>query len=350
LPNEGNRSGETITQVAGFEAYRQAVDQELRDLFAPRQSFLYDLLRYHLGWTDEQGQPQDRALELHLPAILALTACEALSGEYTPALPAAAAVELVYNFTLVHGEVQAGRIDSQERPSIWWVWGPAQAINAGDGLHALGRSAMMRLLEIGVAPDRVLSAVETLDRACLTMCEGQFLDLTFRDQLMVSSADYYEMVQQKTGALTACAAFVGALAGGATVDALENFSQFGARLGMAWQLSQDINDLWGRHGDGVTPGNLINKKKSLPLIYALEKAAPAEKRELGAIYTKRALEPEDVGRVIAILDNAGARDFAGAAARELGAESMTALDDAGLSPEGRQRMEQLVQLVLSGQV
>ena len=176
----------------------------------------------------------------------------------------------------------------------------------------------MRLLETGVAPDQVLSAVETLDGACLTMCEGQFSDLDFRDQLMVSAADYYEMVRKKTGALTACAAFAGTLAGGASPETSEIFSQAGARLGMAWQLTQDINDLWGQTGDGVTPANLINKKKSLPLIYALEKAPTAEKRELAAIYTKRALEPQDAARVIAILDDAGARDYADSAARGLG--------------------------------
>ncbi len=289
-------------------------------------------------------------MELAFPGILALTACESLSGDYAPALPAAAAVELVRHFTLVHGEVQAGRVDSQERPSIWWVWGPAQAINAGDGLHALARPAMMRLLETGVAPDRTLSAVETLDRACLTMCEGQYSDLDFRDQLMVSAADYYEMVRKKTGALTACAAYAGALAGGASSETAACFSQAGSRLGMAWQLAQDVNDLWGQGGDGVTPANLLNKKKSLPLIYTLEKSPPAVKRELAAIYTKRALEPEDAARVIAILDNAGARDFADSAARDLLTESLSALDPAGLSEEGRRKIEQLAQLVIAGQV
>jgi geranylgeranyl diphosphate synthase type I len=140
---------------------------------------------------------------LRFQPALALLVCEALGGDFHPALPVAAAVELVYNFTLVHGEVQAGRVDAQDRPSIWWVWGPAQAINAGDGLHALGRAAIMRLSQRNVPADRVLKAVETLDRACLALCEGQFQDLTFRDQLMVTTHDYYDMIQRKSGALAA---------------------------------------------------------------------------------------------------------------------------------------------------
>ena len=326
------------------------MEAELRALFDSRQGFLYDLLRYHLGWTDEQGQPVERELELTLPAILPLAACEALTGGYDTALPAGAGIELVYNFTLVHGEVQAGRIDSQERPSIWWVWGPAQAINAGDGLHALGRAAMMRLLEKGVAPDRVLTAVESLDQACLTMCEGQFLDLTFRDQLMVTADAYFKMVRQKTGALTESAASVGALVAGAGDDVSARFGAFGTKLGMAWQLARDIEDLWGARGDGVTPSNLVNKKKSLPLIHALENATTAEKRELGMIYTKRVLEPEDVARVVEILESAGAREFAEQAANGLVAESLDELEGAGLDQQGLDRLENLGRLVLSGRV
>ena len=201
--------------MTGYETYREALNGELTATFSGRQGFLYDLLRYHLGWTDEHGQPSGGVPPIHLPGVLALTACRAVSGEFTPALPVAAGVELVHNFTLVHGEVQAGRLDSQDKPSIWWVWGPAQAINAGDGLHALGRVAVMKLAERGVAAADALNAVRQLDRACLTLCEGQFLDLTFRDQLMVTTGDYIGMVARKTGALASCAAQLGALAGGA---------------------------------------------------------------------------------------------------------------------------------------
>ena len=152
---------------------------------------LYDLLRYHFGWVDERGNPDDSVLTpLHHCGLLALAAADAVSGDYEPAIPAASAVELAYNFVLVHSDVQAGRIDqNDDRPSIWWVWGPSQAINAGDGLHALARSVLMRLSESGVSPETVLEALRSLDQACLTLCEGQYMDLTYQDQLMVSESD-----------------------------------------------------------------------------------------------------------------------------------------------------------------
>jgi geranylgeranyl diphosphate synthase type I len=341
-----SKRGNVIQQAAINQEYQQALEAELREILSSRQGFLYDLLRYHLGWTDQNGQKIDNPLPLRFQPALALLVCEALGGNFHPALPVAAAVELVYNFTLVHGEVQAGRVDAQERPSIWWVWGPAQAINAGDGLHALGRAAVMRLSQHSVPADRVLKAVETLDRACLTLCEGQFQDLTFRDQLMVTSHDYYDMIQRKSGALAGCSAGLGALASGAEDDVWRQFQEAGAKLGMAWQISQDIADFWGERGDGVTPSNVLNKKKSLPIIYALERASTSAKRELGNIYMKRVLEPDDVGRIIAVLEESEARQHAESEAQRLVEQSTDTLRNLGI---GENEAQQLGQWVLKGQ-
>ena len=305
----------------------------MKDVFSGREGFLYDLLRYHFGWADQRGQPEDLPLALRLQSLLALVCCEALSGDFQAALPAAAGIELVHNFTLVHSDVQSGRVDQEDRPSIWWVWGPAQAINAGDGLHALGRTTIMRLAQRGVAADRVLRAVELLDGACLTLCEGQYMDLDFQDQLLVTSGAYYDMIGRKTGALAGCSAELGALAAGGDESVCLKVRAAGNRLGMAWQIGQDINDFWGRRGDGMTASNVLNKKKSLPLILAMETAELAVKRELGNIYAKRVLQPEDVSRVIEILDQAQARQSSEDKARELVDEALTALADAGLAEE-----------------
>ena len=297
---------------------------------------MYDLIRYHLGWTDERGQPQEGPFTPFFASTLALVASEAISGDFSLALPAATAVELVYNFTLVHGEVQAGHIDAQDRPSIWWVWGPAQAINAGDGLHALGRAAIMKLSQRGIPADRVLDAVAMLDRTCLTLCEGQYMDLSFQDQVVVTQQDYFTMIERKSGSLSGCAAALGALAAGADDSVVDQFQQLGVRLGMAWQINQDIDDLWGGRGDGVTPSNLLNKKKSLPLIYALEQASTADKRELTTIYMKRVLETEDAARIVAIVDSVAARQHAECQAAELVEQAFAELTCLGLSQEQQQ--------------
>ena len=327
--------------ISRYDEYRQGVERELSAIFEGREGFLYNLLRYHLGWVDQQGRPREGGPALHFQGAVALAACEGLGADFRSALPAAAGVELVHHFTLVHGEVQAGRAEEPDRPSIWWVWGPAQAINAGDGLHALGRTAMLRMSRNGASPERVLRAVRALDTACLRLCEGQYMDLEFQDQMMVTNASYMEMVNRKAGALTGCAAESGGLAAAASHKAGVNF-------GAAWQIARDIGQLWGERGDGVTPSNVINKKKSLPLIHALEHGSIAAKRELGGIYMKRVLEPEDARRLVAILDETGSRAVAEDKARELVDDGLAAVSGAGLSADGMALLRELGEWALQG--
>lgn len=318
-----------ITTFTTYDSYRASVDQHLRAAFEERQGLLYDLLRYHFGWVDERGNVAGASLTpLSHCGVLTLSAADAISGDHRAAIAGASAVELIHNFVLVHNDVQAGRIDQSEgRPSIWWVWGPSQAINAGDGLHALARSVLMTLSRDAIPPETVLEALRSLDQACLTLCEGQYMDLTYQDQLMVTEADYMDMIRRKSGALAGCSAKIGALASAADHDTSNALYEWGQKLGMAMQVRADINDLWGSRGDGFTASNVLNKKKSLPLIHALQHAPTAAKRELGGIYMKRVLEPSDSARIIAILDEAGSRGYSEAQADEFAAEA-----DAAVSP------------------
>ena len=300
---------------------------------------------------DERGNPADASVTpLHFPAALTLAAADAVAGDYRPAIPAAAAIELVYNFVLVHNDVQAGRVDpNRDRPSIWWVWGPSQAINAGDGLHALARSVLMRLSESGSPDETVLAALRALDRACLTLCEGQYMDLMHQDELMVTEAAYLDMIERKAGALAGCAAELGALAAGADDDTGAALRQWGANLGMALQIYADVADLWGARGDGFTPSNVLNKKKSLPLIHSLERAPTAAKRELGGIYMKRVLEPDDARRIVAILDEQDSRRYAEDAAQALIAAAVPSVADAA-ALTNPPSLEWAAQLVTAGNI
>ena len=334
--------------LSRYDPHRKALEAELKEVFASREGFLYDLLRYHMGWADQRGAPQDTAPAFHFQSTLTLVCCEIVSGDFQAAVPAAAGIELVHNFTLVHGDVQSNRAVQEDRPSVWWVWGPAQAINVGDGLHALGRTTIMRLAQRGVPADRVLRAVESLDRACLALCEGQYMDLNFQDQLMVTSPTYYDMISRKTGALTACAAELGAIAAGADEAVCAGFREMGNHIGMAWQISLDIADLWGQHGDGLTSSNVLNKKKGLPLIHTLETVPVPAKRELGNIYGKRVLQPEDVSRVMTILAEANSRQFAEDKARELADQALESLDGNGFPEERMTNLRHLSDWALEG--
>ena len=324
----------------------------MRASLSNRQGMLYDLVRYHLGWVDERGNPAEAAATpLHYCGVLALAAAEAVSGDYGPAVPAASSVELAYNFVLVHNDVQAGRIDQRDdRPSIWWVWGPSQAINAGDGLHALARSDLMRLADGGASADTVLASLRSLDRACLTLCEGQYMDLTYQDQLMVSESDYLDMIRRKSGALAGCSAQLGALAVGADAETADCLRQWGEDLGMARQIRDDVADLWGSAGDGFTASNVLNKKKSLPIIHALQHADTSDKRELGGIYMKRVLEPDDSARIVAILDGTGSREYAEKHTAELVDSAGAAVSTGNVRLRQPAALQQATEWVIGGAV
>ena len=332
-----------------YNLYRAEVDAELRAAFDGRRGMLYDLLRYHLGWVDERGNPAEAAqTPLHHCGLLTLAAADAVSGAHGTAVSAAAAVELAYNFVLVHNDVQAGRIDqNNDRPSIWWVWGPSQAINAGDGLHALARSVLMRLSDAGAPAGSVLTVLRVLDQACLTLCEGQYMDLTYQDQLMVSEIDYLDMVRRKSGALAGCSAQLGALAMGMSEDDAACLRDWGEMLGAAHQIREDIVDLWGRGGDGFTPANVLNKKKSLPLIHALQHSSTVAKRELGNIYMKRVLEPDDPPRILAILDDAGSRQYADSKVAQMLEQAEAAVSADGLKLQQNHSLQWAAEWVIA---
>ncbi len=253
----------------------------------------------------------------------------------------------MFNFSVVHGDVQAGRLDAGSRPSIWWVWGPAQAINAGDGFHAMARVAVMRLLKQGIPADNVLKAAEMLDKSCLAMCEGQFTDLGFQDRMLVTMGEYDEMIARKTGALTGFAAAGGALAAGADDAVQTRMRGLGVNLGMAWQISRDIADFWGKDGDGATASNALNKKKSMPLIYTLENCSTSAKREIGTAYMKRVLEAGDLSRVIEIMDETGARAYSESRAKQLVDQALEILESESISGERQVGIHALAQQAIS---
>src|SRR4051812_38912268 len=161
------------------------------------------MLEYHLGWRDADLQP----LEVPAPSgkklrpALSMLVCQAVSGQLEPALPAAAAVELIHNFSLVHDDIQDRSELRRHRATLWSLWGAAQGINAGDALFAL---AQIVLLESG-GPRTARMTLE-LNRTALQLAEGQYLDIELQHGGAPASADSYEaMITRKTGVLFACA-------------------------------------------------------------------------------------------------------------------------------------------------
>src|SRR5581483_10074031 len=221
------KSSDTIHTV--FQRYHQEILQELRRAFLIQQTSRaeevnYDALskldgqmQYHLGWLDQEFRPADgHPGKLLRPKLLLLSyelACahgqpassHALTHSLRPALPAAAAIELAHNFTLLHDDIQDGDVERRHRPTVWSVWGIPQAILVGDALLALTRIHLWKVLDEGVEPAIALRLAKLFDAALLRLTEGQHLDMSFerQQQQYISLLSYEEMISRKTGSLMA---------------------------------------------------------------------------------------------------------------------------------------------------
>lgn len=292
--------------------YIEAVEAEMRAILHNDEARLapfYGMLSYHMGWTDEAFRPIQARTGKRLRPIYCLLACEALGGDWVQAAPAAAAIELTHNFSLIHDDVEDGDRERHGRPTLWARWGQPQAINAGDGLFVLARLGLWRLVDRGVAAHTVAAVGQVYDRACLAITEGQFLDMQFEDRLEVTTDDYVRMISGKTAALLAAATQTGALLAGAPAPVVEGMWRFGQAVGLAFQTRDDYLGIWGDEGlTGKRAANDIRRrKKSLPVAYALERAAGPAQAKLRQVYTQPMLDEDDVAVVLEILEGCGAR-------------------------------------------
>jgi geranylgeranyl diphosphate synthase type I len=286
---------------------------------------LYAMLRYHLGWCDARFTPvppeQRRRLGgKKLRAVLCLLACEAVGGDRCRAAPAAAAIEFIHNFSLIHDDVEDGDRERRHRPTVWALWGVPQAVNAGSNMQALVTLAGLRLATRGVPAATVVAGVETLTRAMVAMTEGQYLDIGFQDQESIRVEDYLRMAAGKTAALASAALRLGALLGTEDADRIEALARFGHAFGMAFQARDDLLGIWGDSAVTGKPADsdILRGKRSLPIVVGL--AHPEHGKAV-----KEALAARDVAGVMALLEASGARAFTEETARRQTEEALAAL-------------------------
>ena len=308
-------------------------------------------MRYHLGWEDADGATTDAGAGKMLRPALCLLCCEAVGGDTSCALPAAIAIELLHNFTLIHDDIEDGSDLRHGRPTLWRVAGVPQAINAGDGLFVIARRTLLDLRNAGVPADRTLDAARILDEACVALCEGQYADIGFETRDRVTPAEYESMIRGKTSALLGAAAAIGALAGGASDEAVEAFQHCGELLGLAFQIQDDVLGIWGETGDTGKPvaDDIRSKKKSFPIVYAFEHFNDADKQRLTEIYSRDPLRDEDVGDVLALFSRAepNARRAAILAAERHADAALAALSPLDLDANHRADIEALASFFVS---
>ncbi len=291
---------------AVFERYQAEIHSALQAVLTAKGSPLYDMVRYHFGWLDQNGRPCRGPAGKAVRPTLCLLASSVDGGDYHKALPAAAAVELIHNFSLVHDDIQDDDRERRHQPTVWAVWGKPQAINAGTAMRLLADEAVASLDLPGEKRYRVQQLLEDVT---LRLVEGQYLDISFEGRFDVTTQDYMKMIGGKTAALMASALEVGAEVGTDDRRLAAGLREFGWELGLAFQMRDDMLGVWGRPEEtGKPAGNDIRRrKKTLPVVYGFEKAAGELRREMVRVYSDGALDEDAVKTVFSALDSVGAK-------------------------------------------
>lgn len=262
-----------MTDTELISEMQSTIDLELHSCL---ESLLQDypieyvaMFNYQMGWEGEKAGREAQGKRIR--PLLVLLACHACGGKWQRALPAAAAVELVHNFSLIHDDIQDRSEMRRGRQTVWMKWGEAQAINAGDAMLTVAQLSVLRLSKYFTA-EIVHQAIEILQYACLKLTRGQHLDIAFEDQEDLPLEFYWQMIEGKTSALLSACLEIGTLLGGADEKRCQAMTSFGSRIGAAFQVQDDWLGIWG--DDEIigksTSSDLVTRKKTYPVLLGIQ--------------------------------------------------------------------------------
>ncbi len=257
------------------------------------------ILDYQMGWDEPEGS-SSRGKRLR-PLILLLSTYAAC-GDWEQALPAAGAVELLHNFTLIHDDIQDQSPLRRGKPTVWTRWGVAQAINAGDCMLGLAQLTLLELEDYFPA-DLVARIAKQFNTTFVELTRGQFLDLEYENRAFIPMEKYHWMVDGKTGALISGCMEIGSELGGAQAAQVARMAEFGRIVGRAFQIQDDWLGIWGTNqitGKSAQT-DLLERKKTYPVILGIE-AGAAFKTEWEKLDT---VKTEDAVRLARLLESDG---------------------------------------------
>ena len=307
-------------------ALETELQHQVGRLDVPATRDFYAMLTYHMGWNGNEAKPEQTGKRIR--PLLLLLVCAACKTEWLHASLAAAAIELVHNFSLIHDDIQDNSPTRRGRPTVWKKFGMPMAINAGDALFTIASQAMLNLSE-SCEPATIVKAAQVLHTACLELTQGQYLDLAYQSRADLSVADYFTMIDGKTAALISAASEIGALIGEASSDLVGHYRKFGRNLGLAFQVKDDILGIWGNEATTgkSTATDLVEGKNSLPVLFAINKKGKFAER-----WSKGHITPAEVPHLTQLLRDEAAYDYSHEEAERLTGLALDALNAA--NPRG----------------
>ncbi|MBI5823075.1 MAG: polyprenyl synthetase family protein [Chloroflexi bacterium] len=340
----------TITESM-LATIEDELQRQVARLDQPRTQQFHEMLTYHMGWTGE-GAGSLAAGKRIRPLLTLLSAASVFNGEekgdntsdpnWLHAKSAAASVELIHNFSLVHDDIQDNSDLRRGRRTVWVKWGAPMAINVGDALFVIANQAILDLADHYPA-EIVVRASSILNDCCLDLTRGQFLDMSYEERDDLGLEDYWPMIGGKTSALLSACTHIGSLLGYANENQQEAYRLFGYHLGLAFQVQDDLLGIWGDEsltGKSVA-SDLVEGKNSLPILFGLGKNGRfAERWRQGPILL------DEVRRVSALLEDEGARAFAETVAEAETQKALGYLKEANPYGEAGEAMLGLANMLL----
>lgn len=303
-----------------FSELRDLVNQTIENLpeLKARPVELYEPVVYTMGFGGKRIRP-----------VMVLMACQLFKKDISQAILPAVGLEIFHNFTLLHDDVMDRADMRRGQPTVHKKWNSNVAILSGDAMFALASSLLCK------APAESLSAVmDSFNSLALGVCEGQQYDMNFETQAEVGMEEYMEMIRLKTAVLLAGALKIGAQMAGAPSDAVSALDEFGTKIGLAFQLQDDLLDLYADEAKfGKKIGSDIREnKKTYLYIKALELlrkgnnvTEAARLEELFRIPTTAENEAEKIASVRALYEKVDVRSHLDEEVNRLFAEGESAL-------------------------
>ncbi|MBQ8530377.1 MAG: polyprenyl synthetase family protein [Parabacteroides sp.] len=274
--------------MLSFNEILQKIEQEIAQLqFTYPPKSLYEPIEYILSLGGKRIRP-----------ALVLMACNLYKEEVDAAIKPALGLEVFHNFTLLHDDLMDEADKRRNKPTVHKVWNANTAILSGDAMLI----AAYQLIE-ETAPESLKEILHLFTATALEICGGQQYDMEFESRTDVSEAEYIEMIRLKTAVLLACALKMGAIVGNAPKEDAEALYQFGIHIGLAFQLQDDLLDVYGdtaTFGKNIG-GDILCNKKTFLLINALRLVSEQQRAILNDWIHKKEFDPaEKIAAVTAI--------------------------------------------------
>ncbi len=280
---------------------------------------------------------------------MSLLVFEALTGDYRPALPAAAALEMIHNFTLIHEDIEDNDLERRGRATVWSIWGQPLAIYAGDYLYTLAFHTLNRLDPAQFPAETRLAVQQMMIETCLELTVGQDMDMRFEQNPAVTTEMYLEMVSKKTGQLLTASILTGAMLGAPDEGVVTGYRVFARNLGLAFQIRDDMLGIWG---DAAKTGKSVDndirrKKKTLPVLYTLNQLSGPNRDKLHALYAAAGPLPDgEIAFVRQCLAQAEAQSYTHQAAAGYIEAAFAALNRLGIANQAQTELETIARFLV----